>query len=606
MRLYTKAEARHVWKLRESGPRAAAAAPGMPPEWEGWDDAAVPPEKLGNYLRDIRKLLDEYRYHTSFYGHFGHGCIHMRVSFDLQSEEGIRNYMEFVERAADIVVSYGGSLSGEHGDGQSRAALLPKMFGPELIKAFGEFKSAWDPDNKMNPNKVVNAYLPTENLRLGADYKPNDPKTYFQFPDDDGSLAKAALRCIGLGECRKHDSGSMCPSYMVTLEEEHSTRGRAHMLFEVLQGEVVRDGWKDEHVKKAMDLCLACKACKSECPTNVDVATYKAEFLAHYYEGKRRPLHAYAFGMIDRWAELGSQFPGLANFFSSAPGFRHILQSVLHLAPQRKMPQLALSTFQSWARKNRVPAFGAATGASPASGKSDVILWADTFNNYFHPETSRAALEVLQSAGFSVVVPQIHLCCGRPLYDFGFLDRAKQYLERILCAMTTQIKAGVPLVVLEPSCASVFRDELRNLFPLDARATKLRSQTFLLSEFLERHAPGYMPPKLPGKVLLHGHCHHKSLMGLGDEESLLKKTGADLQSIDSGCCGMAGPFGFEKEKYGVSQAVGERVLLPAVRNTPENALIVSDGFSCREQILQSTGRRAIHLAEALQLGMKNQ
>jgi Fe-S oxidoreductase len=606
MRLYTKAEARHVWKLRESGPRAAAAAPGMPPEWEGWDDAAVPPEKLGNYLRDIRKLLDEYRYHTSFYGHFGHGCIHMRVSFDLQSEEGIRNYMEFVERAADIVVSYGGSLSGEHGDGQSRAALLPKMFGPELIKAFGEFKSAWDPDNKMNPNKVVNAYLPTENLRLGADYKPNDPKTYFQFPDDDGSLAKAALRCIGLGECRKHDSGSMCPSYMVTLEEEHSTRGRAHMLFEVLQGEVVRDGWKDEHVKKAMDLCLACKACKSECPTNVDVATYKAEFLAHYYEGKRRPLHAYAFGMIDRWAELGSQFPGLANFFSSAPGFRHILQSVLHLAPQRKMPQLARSTFQSWARKNRVPAFGAATGASPASGKSDVILWADTFNNYFHPETSRAALEVLQSAGFSVVVPQIHLCCGRPLYDFGFLDRAKQYLERILCAMTTQIKAGVPLVVLEPSCASVFRDELRNLFPLDARATKLRSQTFLLSEFLERHAPGYMPPKLPGKVLLHGHCHHKSLMGLGDEESLLKKTGADLQSIDSGCCGMAGPFGFEKEKYGVSQAVGERVLLPAVRNTPENALIVSDGFSCREQILQSTGRRAIHLAEALQLGMKNQ
>jgi FAD/FMN-containing dehydrogenase/Fe-S oxidoreductase len=606
MRLYTKAEARHVWKLRESGPRAAAAAPGMPPEWEGWDDAAVPPEKLGNYLRDIRKLLDEYRYHTSFYGHFGHGCIHMRVSFDLQSEEGIRNYMEFVERAADIVVSYGGSLSGEHGDGQSRAALLPKMFGPELIKAFGEFKSAWDPDNKMNPNKVVNAYLPTENLRLGSDYKPNDPKTYFQFPDDDGSLAKAALRCIGLGECRKHDSGSMCPSYMVTLEEEHSTRGRAHMLFEVLQGEVVRGGWKDEYVKKAMDLCLACKACKSECPTNVDVATYKAEFLAHYYEGKRRPLHAYAFGMIDRWAELGSQFPGLANFFSSAPGFRHILQSVLHLAPQRKMPQLALSTFQSWARKNRVPAFGAATGASPASGKSDVILWADTFNNYFHPETSRAALEVLQSAGFSVVVPQIHLCCGRPLYDFGFLDRAKQYLERILCAMTTQIKAGVPLVVLEPSCASVFRDELRNLFPLDARATKLRSQTFLLSEFLERHAPGYMPPKLPGKVLLHGHCHHKSLMGLGDEESLLKKTGADLQSIDSGCCGMAGPFGFEKEKYGVSQAVGERVLLPAVRNTPENALIVSDGFSCREQILQSTGRRAIHLAEALQLGMKNQ
>ncbi len=356
-----------MWKLRESGPRAAAAAPGSPPEWEGWDDAAVAPEKLGGYLRDIRKLLDEYNYHAAFYGHFGHGCIHMRVSFDLESESGIRNYGEFVERAADLVVSYGGSLSGEHGDGQSRGALLPKMFGPELIKAFVEFKSAWDPDNKMNPNKVVNAYLPTENLRLGADYKPLEPKTHFQFPDDGGSFAKAAVRCIGLGECRKHDSGTMCPSYMVTLEEEHSTRGRAHMLFEVLQGEVVHDGWKDEHVKKALDLCLSCKACKSECPTNVDVATYKAEFLAHYYEGRSRPLHAYAFGMIDRWAQLGSIAPLVANFFSQAPGFRHLLQSVLHLAPQRRVPRFARSTFQHWARRNRVPGLGEKTAPASAA-----------------------------------------------------------------------------------------------------------------------------------------------------------------------------------------------------------------------------------------------
>jgi FAD/FMN-containing dehydrogenase/Fe-S oxidoreductase len=604
IRVYTKAEARHVWKLRESGPRAAAAAPGMPPEWEGWDDAAVPPEKLGKYLRDIRKLLDEYHYHAAFYGHFGHGCIHMRVSFDLQSEQGIRNYGEFVERAADLVVSYGGSLSGEHGDGQSRAALLPKMFGPELIRAFGEFKSTWDPDNKMNPNKVVNAYLPTENLRLGADYKPHDPKTYFKFPDDDGSFAKAGLRCIGLGECRKQDSGSMCPSYMVTLEEEHSTRGRAHMLFEVLQGEVIDDGWKDENVKKALDLCLACKACKSECPTNVDVATYKAEFLAHYYEENSRPLHAYAFGMIDRWAKLASHTPRLANFFSSAPIFKQIMQGILHLAPQRKMPQFATATFQSWARKHKVADITGSAPAAHANGKGDIILWADTFNNYFHPDTSRAALEVLQSAGFNVMVPQIHLCCGRPLYDFGLLNEAKEYLEQVMSVLTKQIVAGIPIVVLEPSCASVFRDELRNLFPHDARAAKLRSQTFLLSEFLERYAPEFAP-QLSSKILLHGHCHHKSIMGIGAEESVLKKTGADLQSIDSGCCGMAGPFGFEKEKYEVSQAVGERVLLPAVRNTPENALIVSDGFSCREQIHQATGRRALHLAEALQLALKN-
>jgi Fe-S oxidoreductase len=506
------------------------------------------------------------------------------------------------------VVSYGGSLSGEHGDGQSRGALLPKMFGPELIKAFIEFKSAWDPDNKMNPNKVVNAYLPTENLRLGADYKPLDPKTYFQFPDDGGSFAKAAVRCIGLGECRKHDSGTMCPSYMVTLEEEHSTRGRAHMLFEVLQGEVVRDAWKDEHVKKALDLCLSCKACKSECPTNVDVATYKAEFLAHYYEGKSRPLHAYAFGMIDRWAQFGSIGPRVANFFSQAPGFRHILQSALHLAPQRRVPRFAHSTFQQWARRNRVPGLAETTAPTSAAApqKGEVVLWADTFNNYFHPDTSRAALEVLQRAGFKVTVPQNHLCCGRPLYDFGMLDRAKGYLQHVMSALRVQIDAGVPIVVLEPSCASVFRDELRNLFPTDARATRLRSQTFLLSEFLEHHAPGYEAPQLHGKVLLHGHCHHKAIMKLSDEESLLRKMGADLQSIDSGCCGMAGPFGFERDKYAVSQAVGERVLLPAVRNTPADALIVSDGFSCREQILQATGRKALHLAEAMQLGLRRQ
>jgi FAD/FMN-containing dehydrogenase/Fe-S oxidoreductase len=604
IRLYTKSEARLIWKIRETGARSAATAPGAPAEWEGWDDAAVAPEKVAGYLRDIRKLLDEYNYHAAFYGHFGHGCIHMRVTFDLQSESGIRNYGEFVERAADLVVSYGGSLSGEHGDGQSRGALLPKMFGPELIRAFVEFKSAWDPDNKMNPNKVVNAYLPTENLRLGADYKPIESPTHFQFPDDGGSFAKATVRCVGLGECRKHDSGSMCPSYMVTLEEEHSTRGRAHLLFEVLQGEVVRGGWKDENVKKALDLCLSCKACKSECPTNVDIATYKAEFLSHYYEGRSRPLHAHAFGMIDRWAQLGSIAPGLARVATQAPGFRHLLQRVLHLAPQRRLPRLARSTFQNWARKHQVSIPGSESSAK--SDKREVILWADTFNNYFCPDTSRAAMEVLQSAGFKVTVPQMHLCCGRPLYDFGMLDKAKEYLQRILSALSAQIDAGVPIVVLEPSCASVFRDELRNLFPKDARATRLRNQTFLLSEFLEHHAPGYDPPLLGRKVLLHGHCHHKALMKLSDEESLLRKMGADLQSIDSGCCGMAGPFGYDRDKFAVSQAVGERALLPAVRGAPADALIVSDGFSCREQILQATGRRAIHLADAIHFALRQQ
>jgi FAD/FMN-containing dehydrogenase/Fe-S oxidoreductase len=603
VRIYTKPDARHVWHLREAGPRAAAFAPGAVPEWEGWDDAAVAPEKLGGYLRDIRKLMNEFNYRGSFYGHFGHGCVHMRVSFDLQSENGIRKYGEFIDRAADLVIGYGGSLSGEHGDGQSRGALLPKMFGSELMQAFGEFKAIWDPANKLNPHKVMNAYLPTENLRLGADYKPLEPKTHFAFAADDGSFAKATLRCIGLGACRKQDGGTMCPSYMVTREEEHSTRGRAHLLFEMLQGEVVRKGWQDEHVKKALDLCLSCKACKSECPANVDLATYRAEFLSHHYEGKSRPLHAHAFGRIDRWAQIAAPITGLVNFVNRSGMVRPIVNRLLGLAPKRDLPQFAAVSFQRWMRNRRVVAANIQKASPASAGQPEVILWADTFNNYFHPETSRAALAVLEGAGFRVTTPRQHLCCGRPLYDFGMLKEAKNYLVRILQALGPQIDAGLSVVVLEPSCASVFRDELVNLLPNDARAKKLRAQTFLISEFLDHHAPGYKPNQLARRILVHGHCHHKALMKMTDEMSLLQKMGAEVRAPDAGCCGMAGAFGFEKDKYDVSQAIGERVLLPAVRQESAETLIVADGFSCREQIRQATGRNAMHVAEVLHLAM---
>jgi len=377
---------------------------------------------------------------------------------------------------------------------------------------------------------------------------------------------------------------------MATLEEEHSTRGRAHMLFEMLQGEVVRDAWNNEHVKRSLDLCLSCKACKSECPTNVDIATYRAEFLSHYHETHRRPLHAYAFGMIDRWARLGSAAPRAVNFLSRAPLVSHVARAFLRLAPERDLPQLAPVSFRRWTARTGIPTAG-----------GDVILWVDTFNNYFHPQTSQAALGVLRHAGFSVAVPPARLCCGRPLYDFGLLDTAKAYLQRVLDALGPEIDAGRPIVVLEPSCASVFRDELRGLFPTAPRAERLRRQTFLLSEFLEHHAPGYAPPRLPRKVLLHGHCHHKALMKMTDEESLLRRMGADVESLDAGCCGMAGPFGFLEDRFAVSQAVGERVLLPAVRRAATETLIVSDGFSCQEQILQATARRAMHLADAIAL-----
>jgi FAD/FMN-containing dehydrogenase/Fe-S oxidoreductase len=599
-RLYTAAEASAVWKIRESGPRAASNAPGQPPRWEGWDDAAVAPGKVGPYLRELRSLLDEFGYDAAYYGHFGHGCIHMQTSFDLQSEAGVRKYAGFIDRAADLVVSYGGSISGEHGDGQARGALLSKMFSPTLMNALREFKRTWDPSGRMNPGKLIDAYPPTENLRLGADYAPRQPATFFAFPDDDGSFAKASMRCIGLGECRKHDYGTMCPSYMVTLEEEHSTRGRARMLWEMLQGEAVRGGWGDEAVKRSLDLCLSCKACKSECPTNVDIATYRAEFLAHYYQQHPRPLNAQLFARIDRWAQRGSLAAPLANLGARLPGVKRLLG----IAPQRELPRLAGRSFVAWARANGIASLrDGRSGSRAGSSARPVILWTDTFNNYFTPDTARAALAVLRHAGLEVVIPGGHVCCGRPLYDFGLLDEAKRYLQNVMARLAGPIEAGWPIVVLEPSCASVFRDELRNLFPADASAERLRRQTFLLSEFLERQVPGYEPPRIAAPVLLHGHCHHKALMKMTAEESQLRRAGATVTSPDSGCCGMAGPFGFDAQKYEVSQAIGERVLLPAVRNAAPDAIVVSDGFSCREQIEQATGTRALHLADLLARGI---
>ena len=430
----------------------------------------------------------------------------------------------------------------------------------------------------------------------GADYKPRQLATRFQFPDDQGSLERATHRCVGVGACRKTDSGTMCPSYQATREEIHSTRGRAHLLFEMLQGEVLRDGWRDRAVKDSLDLCLSCKACKSECPTNVDIATYKSEFLSHYHRGRLRPLHHYAFGFVDRWAGWGSRAPSLFNGLLRFPGLSALARAGLGVAPERALPRLAAVPFSRWVARQE-----------PQRGeRGEVVLFADTFNNYFNPAPARAAWEVLVRAGFNVQVPQsrAHLCCGRPLYDFGLLDAAKAYLERVLRALQPQIDAGFPVIVLEPSCASVFRDELRNLMPNHPVGYRLRKQTFTLAEFLQNQAPGYEPPVLAGrKIVLHGHCHHKSVLNFSTEEALLKRMGAQVQSLDSGCCGMAGPFGYAKEKIAVSRALAERVLLPAVRAAGGRDIILTDGFSCREQIIQNSDRRPLHLAEVLRMGL---
>jgi Fe-S oxidoreductase len=452
----------------------------------------------------------------------------------------------------------------------------------------------------MNPGKIVDPYRIDQNLRLGAHYRPWEPETHFQYPDDHGSFAHAALRCVGVGKCRRKSAVDtaddvMCPSFMATHEERHTTRGRAHHLWEMLHGDVLTEGWRDEHVKESLDLCLSCKGCKADCPVNVDMATYKAEFLSHYWEGRLRPRHAYAFGLIDQWSRVASLWPGLVNLVTQTPGLSHLAKLAAGMPLRRTIPEFAPQTFRKW--------FSGREAQSNGGGK--VILWPDTFNNYFFPETAQAATEVIERAGFQVEVPSGHLCCGRPLYDYGMLNMAKHYLQRIMDTLRPQIEAGTPFIVLEPSCASVFRDELINLFPNDILAHKLKAQTLLLSEFLEKKAKDHPLPQIHRKALVQGHCHHKSVLKFDDENSVLKKLGLEANTLHSGCCGMAGSFGFESDKYDVSVAIGERGLLPAVREAEASTVIIADGFSCREQIAQETDRHGLHLAEVIHLAEQN-
>ncbi|HEX3000238.1 MAG TPA: FAD-linked oxidase C-terminal domain-containing protein, partial [Armatimonadota bacterium] len=595
MKLFDDPAQEHlIWTIRESGLGATADVPGRPKTWPGWEDSAVPPDKVGAYLRDLRKLFDKFGYHCDLYGHFGQGCVHVRIDFDLLTSEGIARYRQFMSEATDLVVSYGGSLSGEHGDGQSRAQFLTKMFGEELVGVFHDFKKLWDPDLKMNPGKVVSPYQIDQNLRLGAEYNPPHQETYFKFPEDDGSFSRASIRCVGIGDCRRMEHGTMCPSFMATREEKFTTRGRARLLFEMLEGDPLRAGWKDQYVWESLDLCLSCKGCKGDCPVNVDMATYKAEFLSHYYCGRIRPLSAYAFGLIFKWARYAEIAPGIANLLTHAPILGAAFKRLLGIAPEREIPQFAPQTFKQWFRQRPVK----------NAGRQKVILWPDTFNNYFFPDTAKAAVEVLEACDFQVIVPRETMCCGRPLYDYGLLKAARCQLRQILSILHPYIAAGIPVVGLEPSCIAVFRDELVGLFPDDEDAKRLCAQSFLFSEFIEKHAVDRALPEFKRKAVVHGHCHHKSLMKMGNEESVLSRLKMDFHVLDSGCCGMAGGFGYTKDHYDVSIACGERVLLPAVREADDDTLIIADGFSCREQIAQTTDRHGLHLAEIMHMAMR--
>jgi FAD/FMN-containing dehydrogenase/Fe-S oxidoreductase len=616
-RIYDHEDAERVWKVRESALGATVAVPGEPDRWEGWDDAGVPPQHLGTYLRKLNALMNEYGYRSPLYGHYGQGCVHLRINFDFRSMEGLRKFREFIDRAADLVVSVGGSLSGEHGDGQARAVLLPKMFGPELTQAFKEFKAIWDPENRMNPGKLTDAdrvYDPVENLRYGprvegkdANHVHKNLETHFVFAADQGSLEDAAARCVGVGACLRKDGGVMCPSYRATGQEQHSTRGRARLLWEMLAGALRKEGFASEAVHEALDLCLSCKACKTECPVQVDMAQYKSEFLAQKYRGKLHPLHHYVFGFADKLARMGSLTPALTNFVLSSAITSPLIKHIVGVAQERKMPQLAAKSYKaarSADETSNVPRVQPGASCEVRATAQRVVLWADTWNNYYHPQTLAAAERVLMQAGFRVQTTKGHICCGRPLYDFGLLSNARSYLAKVFDRVGAEIDAGLPFIFLEPSCASVFKDEALELFPNDARAQKLSKQVWLLADWLAAKAPDWVEGRLEGaQVLVHGHCHHKAVFGGPKSEiALLRKAGAQVEMIETTCCGMAGPFGFEADKIEVSKAIADLGLLPAVNAAAPMTLIVADGFSCREQISQLSLREAKHFAEILDGG----
>ncbi|HET9893555.1 MAG TPA: FAD-linked oxidase C-terminal domain-containing protein [Streptosporangiaceae bacterium] len=590
-------QSQEIWEIREGGLGSTAFARGED-NWPGWEDSAVPPAELGRYVTDLRELMKSHGIKGAMYGHFGQGCIHCRLSFDLRTASGVANYRSFLEEAADLVARYGGSLSGEHGDGQQRAELLEKQYGPILIEAMREFKRIWDPEWKMNPGKVIDPYRLDEDLRLGPSYNPPRTAVKFAYQEEKGDFAHAALRCVGIGKCRVPEGApTMCPSYQVTREEKHSTRGRARMLFEMLRGDVITDGWQSREVHEALDLCLACKGCTSDCPVNVDMPTYKSEFLYHHYKSVRRwrPRYAYAFGYIDKAARVASLVPEAVNFATQARGLSWLAKLAGGIDRRRPLPKFAPMTLQEWFRRRG--------GTANPTGRP-VVLFPDTFNNYLHADVGVACVEALEAQGWRVIMPGRHVCCGRPLYDYGFLDSAQRYLHRVLDALRPYVRDDVPVVGMEPSCLAVFKDELRKMLPHDDDAARLARNAYHFGEFFTTF--GIEPPRLQGKALLWGHCHHRATGGIEPEKELLRKMGLAVQDVQGGCCGLAGSWGFEKGKYDISMDCGEQALLPAVRDADPATLVVADGFSCKTQIADaSTGRQALHTAQVLKMAREH-
>ncbi|MFE6692077.1 FAD-binding and (Fe-S)-binding domain-containing protein [Streptomyces sp. NPDC057743] len=616
---------RALWRIREDASGTATRMPDGSEAWPGWEDCAVPPAQLGPYLRDFRGLLAQYGLRGTPYGHFGDGCIHVRIDFDLLTPPGIRRFREFSGDLADLVVAHGGSLSGEHGDGQARAELLPRMYGGELVGLFGRFKDLWDPAAGLNPDILVRPARLDANLRFAPLPKGPVP-VEFGYPHDDGDFSAAVRRCVGVAKCRTEALGSgstdvMCPSFRATGDEQHSTRGRARLLHEMLAGEVVTDGWRSPEVRDALDLCLSCKGCRSDCPVGVDMATYKAEFLHHHYAGRLRPAAHYALGRLPQWLRAAAPAAPVLNALAHTP-LAEVAKRVAGIAPEREIPELARETFRRWWWR-RWRAGGATAGASV--GERTVVLWPDTFTNYLSPEVGRAAVRVLEAAGLrpllppsaplgtrsSLPLPRLNrtgLCCGLTYVSTGQLTQARAVMRHTVEALSPLVRPGRPLVVLEPSCAAALRADLPELLSDDPRAAQLAASVSTFAEVLEELAPDWDPPRLDRPVAGQTHCHQHAVLGDAADRRLRERAGLE-GGLSGGCCGLAGNFGFERGHYDVSVACAEDQLLPAVRAADRGAELLADGFSCRTQLTQLGdraplgGRRGRHLAEVLAEGL---
>ncbi|MCX5200507.1 FAD-binding oxidoreductase [Streptomyces sp. NBC_00237] len=584
---------RALWRIREDASGTATRMPDGSEAWPGWEDCAVPPARLGAYLRDFRALLLAHGLRGTPYGHFGDGCIHVRIDFDLLSGEGVARFRAFSEELADLVAAHGGSLSGEHGDGQARAELLPRMYGSELVALFEEFKDAWDPVGGMNPGMLARPARLDDNLRFAVLPPAPVRDVAFAYPHDGGDFSAAVRRCVGVAKCRTTATtagGVMCPSFRATGEEEHSTRGRARLLHEMLAGEVIEDGWRSEEVRDALDLCLSCKGCRSDCPVGVDMATYKAEFLHHHYAGRVRPASHYALGRLPEWLRLASPLAGAVNAASRNGLLSSLARRAAGITPERPIPPLATRTFRRWAAdRPRTP--------SPASAPL-VTLWPDTFTNHLSPSVGIAAVQVLEAAGLRVRLPRAGLCCGLTYVSTGQLDRAREVMRRTLAA----VPADLPLVVLEPSCAAALKSDLPELLGDDPRAAELASRVRTFAQALEEYAPEWTPPRVDRPVTGQTHCHQHAVLGDGADRRLREKAGL-VGELAGGCCGLAGNFGFEKGHYEVSAACAEEQLLPGMRGLPEGGSVLADGYSCRTQAEQLGGVRGRHLAEVLAEGL---